>query len=112
MYAYEGYGLIVPLADFDERAFLDAMEDLRGDRFENLDDFANNEPIGTYESVDNVDYAKVNGNDIDASGGILIINCDEGFDPVVGICMELLGYPADWKGDPSLVGNYVVECLQ
>lgn len=110
MYTYEGYGAVIPLVDFDGRMFLDFMEELSGIEFASFDDFANNEPIGTYESSDNINYAQVGGTDVDTSNGVLIINCNGGVGLTTEITLKSL-YP-DVRDLSNIIGDYVVECEQ
>lgn len=115
MFTYEGYGLVVPIADCGVETFLGAVNQVYGIGATNMEIFDDSMAMGTYESPDNIYSAQISGYDIDYSQGIVIVELppavygSEVFTNVKAV-MDLLGFDG-WENNDEFVGDYLIECI-
>lgn len=113
MYMYEGYGLVLPVSACDsERAVVEAANEYLGGGFQDIEDLDSSGVLGDYESVDNIEYAQVNGYEVDTSLGVFIYRFADNDDPLYDLeqLVLALGFE-DGLDDEEIVGNFQVECL-
>lgn len=115
-YTYTGTGIVISIADAGgEEVFLGAVNEVFDCDFTDMQEFANGSPFGEYESPDNIDEARVNGNPVETLDGVCIVSdakrvFSERYQDIDSL-MDMLGF-YDWQDDPDIAGAYVVECQQ
>lgn len=107
MYKYEGTGYCLPLDEGELDDFIDVYNDITGDGVDDEFGIDDAMSVGDWCSIDNIDYATLDGEPLDVGAGLFVLRDGTGDEGLFETICENLDIDAG-----KYHGEFVVSCWE